>query len=360
MTEERDIVKFALPFTVGICMAWLLQVTGTGLSGICIPLFLTLSFSVMMSARFRFLPPAFQWTVIFSTLFLTGMMCFIGAMHMETSSVAVRSFAAGFCDRLKNAIDSLPFRNAGSAPLLKALITGDRAELPSGLSEAFRKSGASHILALSGMHLGIVYGIMAKLLSPIGNSRIPQLIRSSVLISVCGFYTLATGSGESMTRAFLFILLHEAAKVLNRKTSLKQILYASLVIQLATDPLAIRSVSFQLSYAAMAGIVHIHPHLCSFWPQDGRNIFRRIWESASLSLSCQLTTGPLAWLYFSSFPRHFLLANLIAVPLTGLIMTSALALLAMDAMGICPQILADITELGISLITGALDTIASM
>lgn len=360
MTEERDIVKIALPFTIGTSTAWLLQTTGNGLSSSCISIFLILSFSIMMSGRFRSLPPAFQWTAIYSTVFLTGTICFTAASHMELSKVAVRSFAAGFCDSLNNAIDALPFRNEETAPLLKALITGNRTALTPELSEAFRKSGASHILALSGMHLGIVYGLMAKLLFPIGNSRKAKLIRSFIMISACGFYTLATGSGESMTRAFLFILLHETASILNRKTSLKQILYASLIIQLAIDPLAIQSVSFQLSYAAMAGIAHIHPHLSRFWPQDGRNIFRRIWESASLSISCQLTTGPLAWLYFSSFPRHFLLANLIAVPLTGVMITLALALLAMDAMGFCPQFLADITELSVSLMTGALKTIASM
>lgn len=360
MTEERDIVKFALPFTIGISTAWLLQETETGLSSSCISIFLILSFSAMMSGRFRFLPKTLQWSAIYSTVFLTGIICFTAALHMETSQVAVPSFAEGFCDSLNNTIDSLPFRNDETAPLLKALITGNRTALTPELSEAFRKSGASHILALSGMHLGIIYGLMAKLLSPIGNSGRAQLIRSFTIISSCGLYTLATGSGESMTRAFLFILLHESASILNRKTSLRQILYASLIIQLTIDPLAIRSVSFQLSYAAMAGIAHIHPYLSRFWPQDGRNIFRRIWESASLSISCQITTGPLAWLYFRSFPRHFLLANLIAAPLTGVIITSALALLTADAMGFCPQILVRLTELSVTLMTGALKTIASM
>ena len=360
MTEERDIVKFALPFTIGISTAWLFQEMENGLSNSCISIFLILSFSAMMSGRFRFLPKTLQWSAIYSTVFLTGTICFIAALHMETSSVVSRTFAEGFCDRLNIAIDSIAFRNDETAPLLKALITGNRTALTPELSAAFRKSGASHILALSGMHLGIVYGLMAKLLSPMGNTGRAQLIRSFTMISACGYYTLATGSGESMTRAFLFILLHESASILNRKTSLEQILYASLIIQLATDPLDIRSVSFQLSYAAMAGIAHIHPHLSSFWPQDGRNIFRRIWESASLSISCQITTGPLAWLYFRSFPSHFLLANLIAAPLTGVIITSALALLAADAMGFCPQILVKLTELSVSIMTGALKTIASM
>ena len=353
-------MNFALPFTIGISTAWLLQETETGLSSSCISIFLILSFSAMMSGRFRFLTKTLQWSAIYSTVFLTGIICFTAALHMETSQVAVPSFAEGFCDSLNNTIDSLPFRNDETAPLLKALITGNRTALTPELSEAFRKSGASHILALSGMHLGIIYGLMAKLLSPMGNTRRAKLIRSFTMISACGFYTLTTGSGESMTRAFLFILLHESASILNRKTSLRQILYASLIIQLTIDPLAIRSVSFQLSYAAMAGIAHIHPYLSRFWPQDGRNIFRRIWESASLSISCQITTGPLAWLYFRSFPRHFLLANLIAAPLTGVIITSALALLTADAMGFCPQILVRLTELSVTLMTGALKTIASM
>lgn len=360
MTEERDIVKFALPFTAGINTAWLLKVTGTGFSSICIPIFLILGLSLMMSGKFRFLPRPAQWSVLYSSVFLTGMISFTAAFHMDLSSVEVRSFGKVFCDSVNNAIESLPFRKDETAALLKALITGNRTALTPELSEAFRKSGASHILALSGMHLGIVYGLMTKMISPIGNSRTAQIIRSITMISACWFYTLATGSGESMTRAFLFILLHETASILNRKTSLKQILYASLIMQLAIAPLSIRSVSFQLSYAAMAGIVHIHPHLSRFWPQDGRNLFRRIWESASLSISCQITTGPLAWLYFRSFPHHFLLANLIAAPLTGVIITSALVLLAINTIGLCPQILVNLIELSVSLMTGALKTIASM
>ena len=360
MTEERDIVKFALPFTAGISTAWLLKVTGNGFSSICIPIFLILGFSLMMSGRFRFLPRTAQLSVVYSSVFLTGMISFTAAFHMDFSSVEARRFGEVFCDRVNNAIESLPFRKEETAALLKALITGDRTALTPELSESFRKSGASHILALSGMHLGIVYSLLAKIVSPIGNSRTAQIIRSFTIISVCCFYTLATGSGESMTRAFLFILLHETASMLNRKTSLGQILYASLIIQLAIDPLSIQSVSFQLSYAAMAGIIHIHPHLSRFWPQDGRNLFRRIWESASLSISCQITTGPLAWLYFRSFPHHFLLANLIAAPLTAVIITSALVLLAMDMTGLCPQILVKLIEVSVSLMTGALKTIASM
>ena len=115
MTEERDIVKFALPFTAGISTAWLLKVTGTGFSSICIPIFLILGLSLMMSGKFRFLPRPAQWSVVYSSIFLTGMISFTAAFHMDLSSVEVRSFGKVFYDSVNNAIESLPFRKDSSS-----------------------------------------------------------------------------------------------------------------------------------------------------------------------------------------------------------------------------------------------------
>lgn len=177
----------------------------------------------------------------------------------------------------------------------------------------------------------------------------------------CGFYTLATGAGPSVTRAFLFILIGETARLKNRYRDIRSTLMAALIIQIALNPSDIRSAGFQLSYMAIAGIAYIYPWMKSLWP-EGKDfpILRKIWNSICMSVSCQITTGPIAWIYFHSFPTHFLLTNLIAIPLTGIIIPLSLLTLALSSTGICPDILINTTEALIMAMTRALETISLM
>jgi competence protein ComEC len=116
----------------------------------------------------------------------------------------------------------------------------------------------------------------------------------------------------------------------------------------------------------MAGIAFIFPKMKSFWPEEEKGDVREwrflkwIWTSASLSISCQLTTGPLAWYYFSSFPQHFLLTNLIAIPLTGIIIPAALITLVLNTFGICPLFMLRLTEGLAEVLTSSLAIIATM
>ncbi len=116
----------------------------------------------------------------------------------------------------------------------------------------------------------------------------------------------------------------------------------------------------------MSGIAYIYPWLRDFWPgnpQEDRAFtrsVRRIWNSAALSIACQLTTGPLAYLHFESFPKHFLLTNLIALPLAGLIIPSGLAVLVLHSFGICPIIMVKAAEALVQALSAALEIIAGM
>ena len=144
------------------------------------------------------------------------------------------------------------------------------------------------------------------------------------------------------------------------------VLMASLMIQLALNPDDIRNIGFQLSYAAMAGIAWIFPWLQGFWPTDKRDdtipvkCVRWIWNSAALSISCQITTGPLAYWYFGSIPQHFLLTNLIAIPLASIIIPMSLLTLAFSDFGWNPGILISATEWLITSFCSTLEVISLM
>ena len=145
--------------------------------------------------------------------------------------------------------------------------------------------------------------------------------------------------------------LNDAAKVL----------CLALLVQLVLDPSVIGSLGFQLSYLAMAGIFLLYPTLESWYPESSRwDPFRHIWKAAALSLSCQIFTGPLAWLRFHSIPRHFLLTNILAIPVTTGVLTSAVLALLMDALHLCPPVLIKITDSLSRLLLWILQVIAGM
>ncbi len=371
MTAEREIAGFVLPFAAGTFLATgILPTSVSSLSAACTAAFTTMSLILpvlLHPARKRF-GDLFSWSMIILLGLAAGASAGFNSMALSISSSesAFSTWASGYGHSLGAAIDCMKFDNPQTNAILKALITGERADIPKSVTEAFRESGASHILALSGFHLGIIYGIIKCSLSIIGNDRKAQEARSAATISLCGFYTLATGAGPSIVRAFLFILLGEAGRMLHRKQTTASLLISAMLIQLAFSPGSIRSVSFQLSYAAMAGIAYIYPWLRKLWPGNPENdrwhtkSVRRVWDSAAMSISCQLATGPLAYLYFESFPVHFLLTNLIALPLTGLIIPAGITALALDSLGICPDIMLKATDMLVQALSAALEIISKM
>lgn len=297
-------------------------------------------------------------TAAMPAFFFAGMFCFLSRSITGPCSgplvlrSALESFSSG--------IDAAGYSGEQTAALLKALLCGDRSCLAKDSINAFRTSGASHLLALSGLHLGVIYMVAGKLLFFLGNSTPGRTIRSVSVVSLCGFYTMMTGASPSIVRAFLFILLKEILWLCPGRTSGTAGIYCTaLTIQLALDPLEISSPGFQLSYMAMAGIYTVYPILEGWYPELPSNrgreaadrgprvklafasIMKKIWNAAALSVSCQLFTAPLAWLYFKSFPPYFLIANLISLPVCEGLIVSGLASLAIPFLVPVTDFLAD-------------------
>lgn len=295
----------------------------------------------------------------------TNMLC---TASFPASAGPLQSFALSCAERVKNIIDSTGYGDPVCNAMAKALLTGDRSGLDSHTKGIFRQSGASHLLALSGMHMGIIYVILSRILSVAGNSPAMRNTRSAITVAGTGFFTLMTGASDSTSRAFLFIMLNETARISGRKTDGATLLCASLMIQLAIRPCSISSISFQLSYLAMAGMFTVYPALKKMWPRrhSGHkkmyigNPLEKIWNLCAMSISCQLFTGPLAWLKFGTFPQYFLITNLFCIPLMSLTMFFTTAVLFLTAAGACPDMLTGISESLIKVMLFVLETISSM
>lgn len=369
MTAERDIAGFALAFASGTALPVILP----SLFSIHFPLTATILLAITgicTATLSHTIHRQLSSTTLRMLITLSGLFC--GAVCAFTSGcICLIDEAGGYADnirglgeRLQDMIGSIPFENSQTNAIVKALICGERSELDPQTKYIFRQSGASHILALSGMHLGIIYAILKFFFHPIGNSRRAKIIESVIIMGICSLYTVMTGAGASIVRALIFIILGEAASLSGRSHTTAGILSAAMIIHLTICPEDIRNVGFQLSYAAMVGIAYIFPHMNRLWPSESFDMTSRglrwIWTAACISIACQITTGPIAYWYFGTFPKYFILTNLMAVPLVTLIIPGALAVTTLHSLGICPDLVTNLFESLVSSLTGCLTIISSL
>lgn len=383
MVEARDIMGISVPFAAGVATgAALCPFLSGELPIITDSILLILICSTTLLVRFDKLSDRSGkrlvslsnhrgQRIVFAGIFLlTGIFSSlsysIASGIPEYGSGIVSTAAAKAVGHLRATIDAIPYPSETTGPLVKALLTGDKSDLPKEITGIFRDSGASHILALSGLHLGVLYILLARLTAPLGNSPWIRRLRYSLIIVAALFYSIMTGATPSIIRAFLFITINETAKLLGRKREPVRVLLAALTIQLALKPDVITSVAFQLSYMAMAGIFLLFPTLDRIYPAPNGsklsrfNPLRKIWSAAILSISCQVFTGPLAWYYFHTFPKYFILTNLVALPLTSAIMTLSVATIALSFLGICPEPLVILNDHAIQALVFCLEIISGM
>ena len=359
MAEAKSIEAISLSFTIGALAGMTVSLGQCWAVASALGLAAT---PVLLHRKLLEWPEPVSVSVLLSAFLLLGF-CSAGLASLPYASVSPLSapwiLEAG--ESLKALIAGIPFPSEGTAPLVTALLTGDRSLLARETVSAFRSSGASHILALSGLHLGIIYVLFDRLTRVAGQTPLARGLRFGAMVLSAGFFTLMTGASPSLVRAFLFIVINELLRLTGRPRKASRVLCLALLIQLVLDPSAIKSVGFQLSYLAMAGIFLLYPRLEAWYPPSSAwDPFRRIWKAAALSISCQLFTAPLSWWRFHSFPRHFLLTNLLALPLTTALMTTAVLTVALWAIGLCPDFLVNTTDALCNCLQRALEIIASM
>ncbi|MEZ4979457.1 MAG: ComEC/Rec2 family competence protein [Chitinophagales bacterium] len=194
-----------------------------------------------------------------------------------------------------------------------ALIVGEKNELSYDLRNQYAHSGAMHVLAVSGLHLGVLYLALSYLLRFLRAKKF-QIIKLLLLLGALWFYAFLTGSSPSVLRAACMFSLLALATSFQRKTQILNILAASALILLYIQPMLLYEVGFQLSYLALLGILAFHSKIYALLYFDNF-LLDKIWGLVAVSLAAQLTSTPISLYYFHVFPNYFILSNLLIVPL---------------------------------------------
>ena len=239
--------------------------------------------------------------------------------------------------------------NSQSA-ILTAFVTGSKESIGKSTKETFRSSGAAHLLALSGLHVGILFMILNRITALFSLTLAARRMRVLVVVGCTAAFLAITGFIPSLARAIIMAAICSIAKVWGYRIARAETLVITAFLLICYNPQVVASIGFQLSFAAMAGIMLIMPTLSESLKRvmgrwRGRGMASRIisWCAERiaapllLTISCQITTLPLCLYYFQSFSNYYLITNLIAIPVVAITLYMLTAALAIDALALFIQ-----------------------
>lgn len=220
-------------------------------------------------------------------------------------------------------IDSFKLDNYN---LLMALLFGEKTELSKELSNNYTQAGIIHILAISGLHIALIYGIVLWLTKPLQRLQKGKVYIFLISLSILWFYAVLAGFSASIVRAAVMFSIIALAKILNRQASIYNSLALSAMLLLLYNPNYLFDVGFQLSFAAVLSIVIFQPFVRKY-SYSKYYIVKETKSLLLISLVAQIGVLPLTLYYFGQFPLLFLVANLIAIPLSSIILVLGLVLI---------------------------------
>jgi competence protein ComEC len=235
------------------------------------------------------------------------------------------------------------------AGLAEALLIGYKDDLDKTLLESYANTGVVHVIAVSGMHLGLIYWLLNILFRPLLKTRRTRWLHPVLVIAILWLFTLVTGGAPSILRAAVMFTCLLIGKTWNKQSSVYNSLAMSAFILLCYNPFWLWDVGFQLSYAALLSIVVFYKPIYNLLFIKNKAL-DYAWQLIAVTLAAQLLTTPFSLYYFHQFPVYFLLTNLIAVPLSSLILVGELCLLLVSPFTLLSQWLGAALEYGILLL----------
>ncbi|MEM9895440.1 MAG: ComEC/Rec2 family competence protein [Bacteroidota bacterium] len=213
----------------------------------------------------------------------------------------------------------------------KALLLGIKDHIDADTKKAYSSSGAMHVLAVSGLHVGIIFLILQFLFGRLRNQGlIGKLTFACITVIIIWIYALVTGFSPSVLRAATMFTALSISQLIGNRGNIYNTLGLAAFVLLIADPYFIFSVGFQLSFIAVFGIVYLQPRLYQIILVPNV-ILDKIWSISCVSLAAQLATFPLTAYYFHQFPVYFLISNLLVIPAAFLLLSMGIAMLLSNA-----------------------------
>lgn len=239
-----------------------------------------------------------------------------------------------------------------------ALILGQRQEISSDIIQDYQYSGATHVLSVSGLHVGFIMLFISFILKPIPNTRKGSLIKLIAILSSLFIFAVISGLSPSVLRSVVMFSFLAIGNHLRRSGNTYHTLLVSIFLILLFEPYFLFDIGFQLSYLALFFIIWLQPLLKAIWSPKNKMIIY-IWDVLTVSFAAQIGTLPLCLYYFHQFPGLFFVTNIIILPILSFIMIVGIVVMIIAIFNSPAQFLIEVFEKSIYLLNKSINYVAS-
>ena len=259
-------------------------------------------------------------------------------LKLETRSVSLVGLSARFRSLIQESLKEYHFKKDELA-VINALLLGQRQNISKELITDYQRAGAIHILAVSGLHVGIILLILNQLFKPLERLKKGKILKTILIVLLLWMFAFIAGLSASVVRAVTMFTFLAVGQSFQRKNVVAFSLIASMFFLLIVKPMFLFDVGFQLSYLAVFGIIWVQPKLYKVWKPTFK-IIDKFWQLFTVSIAAQVGILPLSIYYFHQFPGLFIASNLVIIPFLGIILIGGVLVIFLSLINFLPQFFA--------------------
>lgn len=338
----------------GISLALCFSVSESALPLIIAPISLLIPLLFLFRGKNELFLP-----ILFSLFILIGIQRVALSERFFTSRWETYLTSAG--ERIRERVGEKIERSLSSdesRTLAKSLLIGDRRSLSRSLRNSFTAAGVSHTLALSGMHVGIIWSLISITLSFLGISRRLKMVRAVFVSLIILFYALITGFSPSVSRACIMLSIWKIGDLISTQKSRFSSIILAAVLICSINPYALTNIGFQLSFCSVLGIIALFPTieksikilLAKRIRRVGGRVAHLFLSTMAISLICQIATLPIVLWRFGSISANFLISNIVTIPLVTVSIYTTTASAFLQGLPLIGSLLSTLAENLLSLL----------
>ena len=261
---------------------------------------------------------------------------------LENNKTSIKGWAFSIRKQINIALKKHGFKG-GELAIINALLLGQRQEISKDIMQNYQNAGAIHILAVSGLHVGIILLLLTFLLKPIEKLKHGIIIKLILILILLWMFAFIAGLSTSIIRAVTMFTAIAISITLKQSRNIYKALIISIFLLLLFNPYFLFDVGFQLSYLAVFFIVWTQPILYKLW-NPKLKLVDYFWQLLTVSIAAQFGVLPLSLFYFHQFPGLFFAANLAIIPFLGIILGVGILVIILALLNILPSFIADFYE----------------
>jgi competence protein ComEC len=259
-------------------------------------------------------------------------------LDISKGSPTLKGLAEQFRNHLIYQLKETPIES-NERSIIEALVLGQRRNIDPEIYKEYAAAGAIHILAVSGLHVGIIFLILSWLLKPISYFKFGNILKSILIVLLLWGFAFLAGLSPSVIRAVTMFSFFALATMTNRPSNSFNVLFLSFFFLLLFNPNWLFYVGFQLSYLAVFFIIWVQPKLSKMY-RPRFKIDKLLWDIFTVTLAAQLGIAPLSIYYFHQFPGLFFISNLVILPFLTLLLGYGILVVLLAGIHLLPDFIA--------------------